>query len=99
MMFQQSFALSAKDLFDEIKFFVSFVGVLWVAFGAYNWVKDALSGTRDDVKALKTEVSEQTKSIVHVTEQNTNEIKGLRDDMKLIIGAMMQPTRARAARR
>jgi len=84
---------------DEIKFVIAVGSAFWAAFSVYSGIKELLTQTREDVKTLKDEVSSQTATIVKVTESNTQEIKGLRDDMKMIIGALMTPSRTRSARR
>jgi len=87
-------------ILDELKFFIALGGGFWALFSAYQWVKTSLTATQAGVQTLTTEVSAQTTAIVHATQENTQQVRELRDDVKTMIQAFMQPpVRSRAARR
>lgn len=86
-------------ILEELKFFIGFGGGLWTFFTAYNYVKGALKSTQDGVEAIKTELGAQTQAIVKATDTQTNELRNLSADVKMLVGSMIAPpTRARAAR-
>ena len=88
---------------EQSKFFISFGAALWAFFKAYTYVTKSLSDTTDGVASIKTELTNQTQSIVTATNTQTQEIKNMREDVRLLVQAMVappQPARAaRAARR
>lgn len=88
-------------ILDELKFFAALGGGFWALFAAYSWVKSNLTTTQESVKELTTEVSSQTTAIVHSMQENTQQVRELREDVKTMITAWMAPppVRSRAARR
>ena len=85
--------------FEESKFFIGFGGALWTVFGGWSYLKAYLSTTKDGIAEIKSELVKQTTDIVRATDSNTSELKSLREDMRLVITAMMHPLpRARAAK-
>ena len=83
---------------EQSKFFVSFGAALWAFFKAYTYVTKSLSDTTDGVASIKTELTNQTQSIVTATNTQTQEIKNMRDDVRLLVQAMVAPQPARSAR-
>lgn len=88
-------------ILEEMKFFVGFGGALWTFFTAYNYVKSALTNTQTGVDAIRTELKDQTSAIVKATDTQTNELRTMSSDVKMLVQSMMTPParpRARAAR-
>lgn len=86
-------------ILEELKFFVGFGGALWTFFTAYNYVKSALTNTQTGVDAIRTELKDQTSAIVKATDTQTNELRTMSSDVKMLVQSMMSPPpRARAAR-
>lgn len=90
---------SILPIFEQGKFFVSFGTALWAFYSAYTYVKQSLSDTKDGVASIKTELKDQTQSIVSATNAQTQEIKNMREDVRLMVGAMIAPRAAKAVRR
>jgi len=85
---------------EQGKFFVSFGTAIWAFFSAYTYVKQSLAETKDGVASIKDELKDQTQSIVTATNAQTQELKGMRDDVRLLVQAAVVPPRtARSARR
>jgi hypothetical protein len=84
---------------EQIKFFLSVGGAFWAAFAGYTFVKGSLTETSKDVKEVKIELTTQTTAIVNATDKQTSELKGMRDDVRMLVQSMITPPpRARAAR-
>jgi hypothetical protein len=84
---------------EQIKFFLSVGGAFWAAFTGYTFVKATLNETKTDVKAVKAELTSQTAAIVNAAEKQTQQLVGVREDVRMLVQAMITPPpRARAAR-
>lgn len=86
---------------EQGKFFLSFGTAIWAFFSAYTYVKQSLSETKEGVVSIKTELKDQTQAIVKATDNQTNELRNMSGDVKMLVQAMMTAPalpRARAAR-
>lgn len=84
---------------EQVKFFLSVGGAFWAAFQGFTFVKATLNETKSDVKAVKAELTTQTSAIVNAADKQTQQLVGVREDVRLLVQSMMvPPPRARAAR-
>jgi hypothetical protein len=83
---------------EQVKFFLTVGSAFWAAFTAFIFIKSTLTETKQDVKEVKTELTLQTTAIVNAADKQTNQLIGVREDVRLLIQSMMTPPRARAAR-
>lgn len=84
---------------EQVKFLGSVGGAFWAAFTGYTFVKSSLTETQKDVKEVKSELASQTTAIVSATNTQTNELRNMSADVKMLVQSMMTPPpRARAAR-
>jgi hypothetical protein len=84
---------------EQVKFFLSVGGAFWAAFTGFTFVKATLEETKTDVKAVKAELTSQTTAIVSAAEKQTQQLVGVREDVRMLVQAMIAPPpRARAAR-
>lgn len=90
---------NGKFLYEEGKFWVGLAGGLWVLFSKYTDIKEKFINVLTGVKTLQTKVEEQTASIVTAVSSNTNELKEMRGDLKMVTGALILPPQIRARAR
>jgi len=83
---------------EQVKFLLAVGGAFWAAFGAYTFVKSSLTETQKDVKEVKIELANQTTAIVSATDKQTNELRSMSADVRMLVQSMIAPPRARAAR-
>ena len=83
---------------EQVKFFLSVGGAFWAAFTAFTFMKSTLTETKQDVKEVKAELTNQTTAIVNAAEKQTQQLVGVREDVRMLVQSMMTPPRARAAR-
>jgi len=84
---------------EQVKFLLSVGGAFWAAFTAFTFVKATLTETKQDVKEVKAELTNQTTAIVNAAEKQTQQLVGVREDVRMLVQSMMTPPpRARAAR-
>ena len=83
---------------EQVKFFLTVGSAFWAAFTAFTFVKATLTETKQDVKEVKAELTNQTTAIVSAAEKQTQQLVGVREDVRMLVQSMMTPPRARAAR-
>jgi hypothetical protein len=88
-------------IYSEFKFWSGFAAVVIAGYTAFQWVKairtNDLPHIQAGVDSLKSEIKEQTGSIVRAMDANTTEVKELRRELFTTLVTATQP-RARAAR-
>lgn len=95
----------SKQVYTEFKFWGPVVGAFWIVFKAYNWVLEIktkdLCNIQDSIKEFNFELdrglTKQTTEFVNSVSVNTNEIKELRGDIKMLTAAILNQN-AKAAR-
>ena len=78
--------------YEVIKIWIPIGGFFFGAFKVYNWVKDSLTGIKEDVKGLRTEIASQTLSF-------TNEMKESRADFRTFFIPLLTAVNAQTASR
>lgn len=91
-------------LYTEFKFWSGFAAVVISGYTAFQWVKairtNDLPHIQAGVDSLRSEIKDQTHSIVRAMESNTTEVKELRRELfTAIVSARPQARAARAAKR
>lgn len=97
-------------LYEEAKYWSSFIGALWVVFKGLRWVKDIrdkdLKGIDSNVVSLKNEVQQQTSlmcgSFDKLNSTMDRGIENLRSDFRTFYTSpdpIMIPVHARASRK
>lgn len=94
---------NAHMLYEESKFWISIIGALWTVFGGVQWLKSIKTNDLPHLQAgidnVKDELKAQTVTIVKSMDDNTGQVKDLRQDIKMLTTAILAPSlRARAAR-
>ena len=90
-------------LYEESKFWVSIIGALWAVFGGVQWLKSIKTNDLPHLQAgidqVQVELKAQTTTIVKSMDNNTDQVKELRQDIKTLTTAMfVPPLSVRAAR-
>lgn len=100
--------LSPHTLYEEFKFWSIVVGGIWGIFRGVEWFKAIrekdLTNIQAGVASLHEELKAQTNHFVGAMQTNTEQIKELRQDFKVLTTAFIAPpnsakSRVRAARR
>lgn len=93
MLQQTNYFVNGAWIYDQVKYWIFVGGVFFALFEGIRWVKaiktNDLAHIHSEVGEIKKEINDQTTSFIAAIEKNTNEIRELRGDMKLIIGSLM----------
>ena len=92
-----------QGVYTELKFWLSLIGALWAVFRGFNWVKEIrtndLKHIHSGVESLQSDIKDQTASFVSAINNNTNELKELRSDIRTFTTAVVaQPHISRSVR-
>ena len=87
----------SKRIYDEAKFWGPAVVAIWFVFNAISWIKDLkdnhLAHIQEGINNFNTKLDDglqkQTEKIVAASNVNTNEVKELRGDVKLLTSAIL----------
>ena len=83
---------------EQVKFLASAGAFFWGAFKVYTYIKDALTNTQTGVDAIRVELKDQTQAIVKAADIQTNELRTMSSDVKVLVQTMITPA-PRARRR